>query len=117
VGNGPRRDAGHAEVTPVVFSDEARADALEAFAFYQGRKLGLGVRFRDHVDLAINRIREDPERYPIVYAGELRRRRVERFPYAIYFRVYPHLVYIVAVMHGRRSSDHWQRRGPSSDDA
>ncbi len=97
-------------MTPVTFSDEARADALEAFSFYQGRKFGLGIRFRDHLDLAITRIREDPERYPIVYDGEIRRRRVERFPYAVYFRVYPRMVYIVAVMHGRRNPDQWQRR-------
>lgn len=96
---------------PAQLSDEARADALEAHAFYEGRRKGLGVRFRDHLDRAILRIREDPPRYPIVYR-ELRRKLVERFPYAVYYRVYDEFVYIVAVMHGRRNPQHWQRRAP-----
>lgn len=54
------------QVKAVLLSDEARADALEAFVFYEGRRpglgLGLGLRFRDHLDLALTRIREDPTR-------------------------------------------------------
>ena len=95
---------------PVVFSEDARADALETFAFYEGRRRGLGARFRDHLDLAVRRVSEDPERYPLVYR-ELRRRLVERFPYAVYFRVYPELVFVVAVMHGSRDPQRWRARG------
>lgn len=94
---------------PALLSGDARADALEAFAFYERRRQGLGARFREHLDHAIARIQEDPARYPVVYR-DLRRRLVERFPYAVYYREYSDVVFIVAVMHGRRSPDRWKLR-------
>jgi hypothetical protein len=42
-------------VIRVILADEARADALEAFAFYERRREGLGERFREHVDHAISK--------------------------------------------------------------
>lgn len=56
----------------IVLSDEAQSDALEAFRFYEERREGLGERFRDHLDIAIVRIQETPELYPLVYR-DLRR--------------------------------------------
>jgi toxin ParE1/3/4 len=102
-------------VKAALLSDEARADVLETFAFYEARSAGLGVRFREHLDHAIDRIVEDPERYPTVYRG-LRRRLVERFPYAVYYRAYPETIFIVAVMHGRRSPARWKSRAPADDE-
>ena len=93
----------------IVFRPEARADALGAFAFYEKRRPGLGVEFRNHMDFAISRILENPERYPLIYRG-LHRRLVERFPYAILYGVYPEAVVVVAVMHGRQDPDVWKRR-------
>jgi plasmid stabilization system protein ParE len=98
----------------VLLSDEARADVLEAFEFYEGRREGLGVRFRDHVDFAMQRIATAPGRYPIVYR-DLRRRLVERFPYAVFYKVYPDFVFVVAVMHGRQSPDIWKLRAEGSE--
>jgi hypothetical protein len=43
-------------VKAALLSDEARADVLETFAFYEARSAGLGVRFREHLDHAIDRI-------------------------------------------------------------
>jgi hypothetical protein len=68
-------------VTRVVLSEEAEVDALTAFRFYEGRREGLGERFRDHVGIALGRIQASPELSPIIYRA-LRRRLVERFPYA-----------------------------------
>jgi plasmid stabilization system protein ParE len=96
-------------VTPIVLADEARADVLEAFAFYEGRQIGLGERFREHVDLAIGKIQRNPERYPVVYR-DLRRRLVERFPYTIFYRIYPNAIVIVALMHGRQNPAIWRKR-------
>jgi len=102
------------QVKAVLLSDEARADALEAFVFYEGRRPGLGLRFRDHLDLALTRIREDPTRYPIVYR-EVRRRLVDRFPYGVCYREYPDVVLVIAVMHGRRDPGRWRRRASAHD--
>jgi len=96
-------------VRQLILRAEARADALEAFSFYEGNRPGLGVEFRNHLDFALSRIVDGPERYPFIYK-DLRRRLVERFPYAILYRVYPDAVVVVAVMHGRQDPRVWKRR-------
>lgn len=93
----------------VVISDDAQADLLGAYSFYEDRREGLGARFRDHVDFALARIQIAPERYPVVHR-DLRRRLVDRFPYAIDYRLYPGVVFVVAVMHARRAPSRWKRR-------
>lgn len=66
----------------VLFSEEAQADALDAFSWYEGQRLGLGGQFRDALDVAVERIAEAPLSYAIQYR-DLRRALVRRFPYAI----------------------------------
>jgi toxin ParE1/3/4 len=107
-------DVASRPVKRIVLSDEARTDVLEAFEFYEGRRRGLGVRFRDHVDIAMRRIATSPERYPIIYRG-LRRRLVERFPYAVFYKVYSDLVFVIAIMHGRQNPEAWKLRALGSD--
>jgi plasmid stabilization system protein ParE len=96
-------------VKSLVFRPEARADALEAFDFYERRQSGLGGEFRRHLDFALSRIAEAPERYPFIYR-DLRRRLVERFPYVVLYRVYTDTIVVVAVMHGRQNPSVWKRR-------
>jgi toxin ParE1/3/4 len=101
-------------VIRIVISDEAQADALNAFSFYEERRRGLGERFRDHLDHAIGSVQRSPERYPEVYR-DLRRRLVERFPYAIFYRIYPGVVLIVALMHAKQNPRTWQRRAGGNE--
>jgi toxin ParE1/3/4 len=101
-------------VTRVVFSSEAEADALGAFRFYEDRREGLGERFRDHVGVALGRIQTSPEVSPIIYR-DLRRKLVERFPYAILYRLYPGLVYVVAIMHAKQNPAIWKRRASGDE--
>jgi toxin ParE1/3/4 len=85
----------------VLLREEARSEVLEAFAWYEERRSGLGVEFRDALDATIARAL----RHPLVYAAGdrgLRRALVSRFPYAVYFRIYPDALVVVGVMHGRR---------------
>ena len=101
-------------LTRVVFSAEAEADALGAFRFYEDRREGLGERFRDHVGVALDRIQTSPEVSPIIYR-DLRRKVVERFPYAILYRLYPGLVYVVAIMHAKQDPAIWKRRASGGE--
>ena len=93
----------------VVLSTEAEADALTAFRFYEERRDGLGERFRDHVGVALSRIQNNPEEAPIVYRS-LRRKLVPRFPYMVLYRLFPGLIYVVAVMHTKQDEAIWKRR-------
>jgi len=96
-------------VIPVIFAADAEADVLDAFAWYEERREGLGALFRNAVDAAVMRIAEAPLSPAVVYR-DLRHVLVRRFPYAIYYRVYPNTVVVVAVVHGRRHSRVWRRR-------
>jgi len=88
-------------VISVGFEAGAADDARAAYDWYEEQQRGLGVRFFDAVSDAVDRIAEAPHGYPEQYRG-LRRILVERFPYAIYYRVYPSQVSVVAVFHGKR---------------
>lgn len=86
----------------VIFRAEARAEALEAFKWYEEQREGLGAEFRTAVDGTIQRIARHPESYASGYR-ELRHALVRRFPYAVYFRLVNDIVIVVAVMHTKRS--------------
>lgn len=93
----------------VVIGLEAEADALSAFRFYEERREGLGERFRDHLGLALTRAQKNPEEAPVVYR-DLRRKLVQRFPYMVLYRIYPGVLYVVAVMHAKQNPAIWKRR-------
>ncbi len=54
-------------------------------------------------------IQADPERYPVI-RGRLRRVLLRRFPYGVYYKVYPSSISVVGVIHGHRHPDTWVGR-------
>ncbi len=50
----------------------------------------LANAFRDHLDIALGAIQNSPELYPVVHR-DVRRRLVERFPYIVFYCLYPAL--------------------------
>ena len=87
----------------------ARAEILAAFEWYLERSPAAAERFLAAVDDAMRRIEEAPERYPLI-RGRLRRVLLERFPYGVYYKVYPSVISVVGVIHGHRHPDTWLRR-------
>lgn len=75
--------------------------SLEAFRWYESKRIGLGDDFVDEVDGAFDRALEAPHSFPIVYRT-LRRIVLRRFPYLVYFRHETDLVQVFGVLHGRR---------------
>ena len=70
----------------VSFRPEAEAEALETRDWYEGRRPGLGAEFRAALDETIERLADNPMQFLLV-RGETRRAILNRFPYAVYFRV------------------------------
>lgn len=93
----------------VIFLPEARAEALEAFHWYEQQRVELGVVLRAALDEAMRRVRVTPLAYPIQYR-DLRRVIVHRFPYAIFFRIDGETAVVVGVIHVRRHPGEWRRR-------
>ena len=58
---------------------------------------------------AIRHIEEAPERQPII-RGRLRRVLLRRFPYGVYYKLYPSTISVVGVIHGHRHPDTWLGR-------
>jgi len=94
---------------PVILRPEARIDALVAYRWYENQRPGLGGEFREALEQVIESLREKPKSYPGVLR-DTRRLLLKRFPYMVFYREYEDALVIVAVMHGKRDPETWQRR-------
>jgi len=93
----------------LIYHPEAEAELISAAEFYEGRLPGLGTQFLDAADRAIQSIHMAPERSAVVAAG-VRRYLMPRFPFAIYYRLHPDDVRILAFKHHSRRPDYWRHR-------
>ncbi len=64
---------------------DAKADAREGFAWYEERSTGLGFE-------------------------DIRRTRLRRFPYSVFYVAMDEATVVIAVMHDRRDPRRWQAR-------
>ena len=92
----------------VVFRPEARAEALDARQWYDGRTPGLGRAFGEALATILTRLAANPAAFPKVH-GDARRAVLTHFPYAVYFRETTGSVVVLAV-HGRQDPQRWQSR-------
>ena len=93
----------------IVVRVRAQAEIDDAFEWYHVRSPDAAADFLTAVDHALEDIATAPERYPVV-RGRLRRVLLARFPYAVYFKIYPRSISVVGVIHGNRHPDHWLSR-------
>ena len=94
---------------PLLLWPEARADIREARKQYEERRAGLGGEFLAAVRSALERV----EKYPLQFArvrGEVRRARLQRFPYAIFYIPEKENTIVFACFHARRDPKTWQAR-------
>jgi plasmid stabilization system protein ParE len=92
----------------VAFRPEAEGETLETRDWYEGRQPGLGTAFRTALDTTLEHVAENPLLFRRV-RGETRRALIDRFPYALYFRVVGDDIVVLAV-HGRQHPRRWQSR-------
>jgi plasmid stabilization system protein ParE len=93
----------------VVFRPEAQADLLQTREWYERQGLGLGDAFSDRAEEAIERVQRMPRMYAMVFR-DVRRAKIRRFPYLIYYRVQEDQIEVIAVLHGSRDPRLWQKR-------
>jgi len=90
----------------------ARVELIEAQDWYERAAPGLGRRFRE-VAFQVDRIAAHPKRFPEIMA-DVRRARLRRFPYGLFFRQLEDAIYAVACFHASRDPLVWQSRiGPA----
>ena len=97
-------------MTPrLLLEREAEAEFHESREWYAARNPALGRAFHDAVRTVFENIEENPERFPIALR-DIRKARVGRFPYVVYFVVLPDALSVIAIIHGRRDPRRWQQR-------
>ncbi|MDZ4684755.1 MAG: hypothetical protein SH850_06655 [Planctomycetaceae bacterium] len=96
-------------MTPWRFEAEALAELEAASARYDDERGGLGLEFTVAVETAIEAACHDPTANPIE-RGNVRRRRVLRFPYDVIFGIDAAGVVVVAVAHHHRRPTYWRKR-------
>ncbi|MBI4408234.1 MAG: type II toxin-antitoxin system RelE/ParE family toxin [Gemmatimonadetes bacterium] len=87
----------------------AETDMLLAAEWYETRAAGLGTEFVRAVDVCFGLIQRMPQGYQLV-APDVRRARLRRFPFSVYYVATPERIAILAVLHARRDPREWQSR-------
>jgi len=71
---------------PIILRPQAEADLKDARDWYATQSPGLEIAFAESVDHVLERIAAMPQKYAVVFR-DLRRGKLRRFPYVIYYRV------------------------------
>jgi hypothetical protein len=97
-------------VKPVIIQTEARIELAEGMAWYDEQQPGVGRRLQAEVELAVARLRRNPEWCPPHKQTGFRKMTVNRFPYAVFFVELPECIWVAAIANLRRRPDYWMGR-------
>jgi plasmid stabilization system protein ParE len=94
--------------------DEAEEEISHAIDRYEREREGLGAEFWDDLTSAMRTLgAPGPECGPVIGLPRelgVRRKLLDRFPYAIVFVELDAHVRVISVMHGHRRPAYWRRR-------
>lgn len=93
----------------LIVEPTAEADLRAAFEWYEEQVDGLGHEFLVSMRACFGRLEQTPKIYPTILES-LRRARVDRFPFGVFYCVAEEAVYILAVLHHRKNPDSLARR-------
>ncbi len=94
----------------VVFHPLADQELVDAVAYYEEQKLGLGLEYLEEVEYAVNLLVRYSEAGSKV-RGSIRRLILPKFPYSLLYRVLGNdQIRILAVAHHKRRPQYWSDR-------
>jgi toxin ParE1/3/4 len=96
----------------LVFTPSALRDLRRIALWYRRHRLPpYEARFFERLRTTLRSLEDAPARFPILLDDiELRRARILRSPYAVYFVIRDDRVRIIGVVHGARHPATWERR-------
>ena len=97
----------------VRFTKAAEADVERAFVRYEGERPGLGQKFLERLDQAINQIAKIPLAARTV-VEDVRRLMLRQFPFELWYRVRDSVI-VIARVHAKRSPAVARRRALGSE--
>lgn len=95
---------------PIVIHADAQKEIDESFAYYEGKRDGLGYDFVAEVEDTTEQIHRWPKLGSTFGDTEYRRRLVKRFPYLVFYRETDEDIRIIAVAHAKRKPGYWMDR-------
>jgi plasmid stabilization system protein ParE len=93
----------------LVLRQEAERDLAEAYGWYETCVPGLGADFLAVVEYALDSIKKNPDRFPLVHHN-IRRALTRRFPYGVFFVIEGQRITVLDVMHTAREPGKWRLR-------
>jgi plasmid stabilization system protein ParE len=97
----------------LIFHPLAEREFIAAARLYETRALGLGADFIRQVERTLAEIVARPNAGSLYAGNTIRRRFIQRFPFAVVYEVKAESISVIAVMHLRRRPGYWKRRRPS----
>jgi plasmid stabilization system protein ParE len=94
---------------PVVLLPVAKEEFDDAVTWYDRQRSGLGLELLQCVNEALDRISNFPEMHQVVFL-DVRRGKVRRFPYSVFYYVESDRIVVLAVFHSKRDPKIWQSR-------
>jgi toxin ParE1/3/4 len=93
----------------LIIMPAAQFEIIEAQGWFEKDAGGLGPLFRAEIDRQAQRILANPLQFPLMLA-DIRRARLRRFPYGLFFRPFGDAIYVIACFHSSRDPAIWRSR-------
>ncbi|MEW6169723.1 MAG: type II toxin-antitoxin system RelE/ParE family toxin [Pseudomonadota bacterium] len=93
-----------------VLHPAAALEHEQQVAYYQERQAGLGARYHSAFKAAVALACATPRRFKIIREPEIRKIRLQGFPYNLIYREAGEVIQILAVAHHRRRPEYWAGR-------
>jgi toxin ParE1/3/4 len=81
-------------------------ELAQAIRWYNSEREGVGDRLLADVENKLLSIATHPGRFPFA-RGDIRRAKLRRFPYNMFFRQVETTIYIIACFHNSRDPEAW----------
>lgn len=94
---------------PLDFHPDVQDETDAGYRWYELQQVGLGTEFLDELEQVLTEIAANPARYGFA-ERDIREGLLPRFPYAVYYRVLPNRIRVLAVFHASRDPQLWQSR-------
>ncbi len=89
--------------------EDVEIEIIEAAEFYDIESIGLGKKFVDEIEIAIEKISCFPYADPIIKGG-IRKKELNKFSYSLFYSIKAEEIRILAVAHHKRRPFYWRRR-------
>lgn len=90
-------------VFEVVVKPHAWLDLVKAMIWYDSRRENLGREFFKDFEIAIDRIKLNPNAFKEIIPG-VKRVLIKKFPYKVFYTISDNTIFIIGVSHAKRSS-------------